>query len=46
MVAVQRGPSIYGKANLRMVVPFHSSTILHPKVVKQVRGIIEESTAR
>lgn len=37
---------IYGKANHRIVVPFHSSTILHPKVVKQVLGIIEESAAR
>jgi predicted RNA binding protein YcfA (HicA-like mRNA interferase family) len=46
MVAVQRGHRIYGKANHRMVVPFHSGTILHPKLVKQVLDIIEESTAR
>jgi predicted RNA binding protein YcfA (HicA-like mRNA interferase family) len=33
---------IYGKANLRVTVPFHGNTILHPKIVKQVVEIIDE----
>ena len=27
---------IYGKGSLRVTVPFHSGTDLHPKIVKQV----------
>jgi len=27
---------IYIKKNIRVVVPFHSNKILHPKIVKQV----------
>ena len=34
---------IYGKADLRVVVPFHGSATLHPKIVKQVLEIIEEA---
>jgi predicted RNA binding protein YcfA (HicA-like mRNA interferase family) len=34
---------IYGKAKLRVTVPFHSASILHPKIVKQVIETIEES---
>jgi predicted RNA binding protein YcfA (HicA-like mRNA interferase family) len=32
---------IYGKAALRVIVPFHSGEVLHPKIVKQVLEIIE-----
>lgn len=31
---------IYRKDKLLMVVPFHSSKVLHPKIVKQVLNII------
>ena len=27
---------VYGKNNVRIVIPFHSSKILHPKIIKQV----------
>ena len=32
---------IYGKGLLRVIVPFHSGLILHPKIVKQVLETIE-----
>lgn len=32
---------IYQKENKRVVVPFHSGKILHPKIVKQIIGAIE-----
>jgi predicted RNA binding protein YcfA (HicA-like mRNA interferase family) len=34
---------IYGKGQFRVTVPFHGSTILHPKIIKQVLEIIEEA---
>ena len=34
---------IYQKDNLRVIVPFHGSTTLHPKTIKQVLEIIEEA---
>jgi len=33
---------IYGRASRRMVIPFHSSKILHPKIVKELIEIIKE----
>jgi predicted RNA binding protein YcfA (HicA-like mRNA interferase family) len=35
---------IYEKGGRKVVVPFHSGVSLHPKVVKQVRAAIDEST--
>jgi predicted RNA binding protein YcfA (HicA-like mRNA interferase family) len=32
---------IYIKKNLRVVVPFHSNKILHPKIVKQIAEAID-----
>jgi predicted RNA binding protein YcfA (HicA-like mRNA interferase family) len=32
---------IYIKGNLRIVVPFHSGKILHPKIAKQILKVIE-----
>lgn len=32
---------IYIKENKRIVVPFHSGRILHPKIVKQVLKTVE-----
>jgi predicted RNA binding protein YcfA (HicA-like mRNA interferase family) len=32
---------IYGKGVLRVTVPFHSGTALHPKIIKQVLQAIE-----
>ncbi len=34
---------IYAKGGRRVVVPFHSNTNLHPKVVKQVLEAIEDA---
>jgi len=34
---------IYGKAALRVTVPFHSGAVLHPKIVKEVLQTIEEA---
>jgi predicted RNA binding protein YcfA (HicA-like mRNA interferase family) len=35
---------IYAKGGRRVVVPFHSSAKLHPKIVKQVLEAIEEAS--
>ena len=35
---------IYAKAERRVVLPFHSSVTLHPKIVKQVLEAIEETS--
>ncbi len=32
---------IYGKQSRRVVIPFHSGKILHPKITKQVIQAIE-----
>jgi len=32
---------IYGKDNKKIVLPFHSGKILHPKIVKQLFKTIE-----
>jgi predicted RNA binding protein YcfA (HicA-like mRNA interferase family) len=32
---------IYRKGGRRVVVPFHSGKVLHPKVIKQVYGAVE-----
>jgi predicted RNA binding protein YcfA (HicA-like mRNA interferase family) len=34
---------IYLKGSRRVVVPFHSSATLHPKIIKQVLQAIEEA---
>jgi predicted RNA binding protein YcfA (HicA-like mRNA interferase family) len=34
---------IYQKRARRVVVPFHSGVVLHPKIVKQVLEAIEET---
>jgi len=34
------------KVNAGMVVPFHSSATVHPKIVKQVLDAIEEASIR
>ena len=35
---------IYARGSRRVVVPFHSSATLHPKIVKQVLEAIEEAS--
>ena len=35
---------IYAKGGRRVVVPFHSSATLHPKIVKQVLEAIQETS--
>jgi len=37
------GHRVYGKDDLRVVVPFHGSATLHPKIIEQVLEIIEEA---
>lgn len=32
---------IYGKDKLRLIIPFHGTKILHPKIVKQILKAIE-----
>jgi predicted RNA binding protein YcfA (HicA-like mRNA interferase family) len=32
---------IYSKGTRRMVIPFHSGKVLHPKIIKQVIKAIE-----
>jgi predicted RNA binding protein YcfA (HicA-like mRNA interferase family) len=32
---------VYGKGELRVVIPFHGNATLHPRIVKQVLDIIE-----
>jgi predicted RNA binding protein YcfA (HicA-like mRNA interferase family) len=34
---------IYGKATNKIIIPFHQSRILHPKIVKQLLKTIENS---
>lgn len=33
---------IYGKGGKRIVIPFHGSKTLHPKIVKQVFDVIQD----
>jgi len=35
---------VYAKRGRRIVVPFHSGAILHPKIVKQVFEAIDEAS--
>ncbi|MGA2197081.1 MAG: type II toxin-antitoxin system HicA family toxin [Bryobacteraceae bacterium] len=35
---------IYAKGGRRVVVPFHSSATLHPKITKQVLEAIQEAS--
>ena len=37
---------IYLKGGRRVVIPFHSSATLHPKIVKQVLEAIEEASPK
>jgi predicted RNA binding protein YcfA (HicA-like mRNA interferase family) len=37
---------IYAKGTRKVVVPFHSSATLHPKIVKQVLDAIEEASVK
>ena len=34
---------IYGKTSKRMVIPFHSGKILHPKIVKELIEIARDN---
>jgi predicted RNA binding protein YcfA (HicA-like mRNA interferase family) len=34
---------IYFKNGVRMVIPFHAGTTLHPKIVKQLERAIEKA---
>ncbi|HLC14789.1 MAG TPA: type II toxin-antitoxin system HicA family toxin [Thermodesulfovibrionia bacterium] len=41
MIRSKGSHRIYIKGNRRIIVPFHSGKMLHPKVVKQVLKCIE-----
>lgn len=41
MIRSKGSHRIYIKGDRRVIVPFHSGRILHPKVVKQVLNAIE-----
>ena len=43
MVRTKGSHRIYMKESRRIVIPFHSGRILHPKIVKQVDKAIEAS---
>lgn len=43
LLRTQGSHRIYFRDNVRVVVPFHSQKILHPKIVKQVLKAIENS---
>jgi len=32
---------IYGKGKFRIVIPFHSGKILHPKIIKQILKAVQ-----
>ncbi len=36
LIRTKGSHKIYKKENIRMVIPFHSGKILHPKIVKQI----------
>jgi predicted RNA binding protein YcfA (HicA-like mRNA interferase family) len=36
---------IHAKGDHRVTVPFHSGVTLHPKIIKQVLAIIEETSS-
>lgn len=42
MIRSKGSHRIYMKGNRRIVVPFHSGKVLHPKVVKQILKSIRE----
>jgi len=42
MIRSKGSHRIYMKGNKRIVIPFHSGKVLHPKIVKQVFKSIEE----
>lgn len=37
---------IYKNNNIRVVLPFHAGKDLHPKIVKEIKSIIENLTAK
>lgn len=37
--------NIYGKDNLRIVVPFHANKTLHPKIIKQIIRVTNINTS-
>jgi predicted RNA binding protein YcfA (HicA-like mRNA interferase family) len=43
MIRSKGSHRIYKKNETRVVVPFHSNKLLHPKIVKQVLKSIEET---
>ena len=43
LVRTQGSHKIYGKDNIKVVVPFHSNKTLHPKIIKQVIRAIDDT---
>ena len=42
LLRTQGSHRIYFKDNVRVVLPFHSNKILHPKIIRQVLKAIED----
>ncbi|GAB5466875.1 MAG: hypothetical protein Kapaf2KO_23110 [Candidatus Kapaibacteriales bacterium] len=42
LLRIKGSHRIYHKADLKVVVPYHGTKILHPKIVKQILEAIEE----
>jgi len=40
LIRSKGGHRIYKKANTRIVIPYHSGKILHPKIVKQIFKVV------
>lgn len=43
LVRTKGSHKIYMSGNTRLVLPFHSGAILHPKIVKQIFTAVENS---
>lgn len=41
LLRTQGSHRIYGKDQRRVVIPFHSGKVLHPKIVKQILKAIQ-----
>ncbi|ACK65711.1 YcfA family protein [Rippkaea orientalis PCC 8801] len=41
LLRTQGSHRIYFKDNIRVVIPFHSGEILHPKIIKQILNAID-----
>jgi predicted RNA binding protein YcfA (HicA-like mRNA interferase family) len=43
LLRTQGSHQIYFKDNVRVVIPFHSNKILHPKIIRQILKAVENN---